>query len=173
MRFLSIITALALVSALLPGCNTSGCLDNQSSLPLAGFYAGSTGAEISLDSVDIGGVGAVNDSLLVTAGQSVSSVYLPFRSQCDYTAFFFHYAYPGLGLDTTAMNDTIGFSYTAEPYFASEECGAMYRYTVRHLDYTTHLIDSVVIVDSLITNTDVERIRIYFRVAEESQTDEL
>lgn len=164
MRFLAVITVITLLSAALGGCNTSGCLDNQNSLPLAGFYASETGSPVSLDSLDIGGVGAVADSLLVKAGQSVSSVYLPLRSQKDFTEFFIHYAYPEQGLDDETLNDTIGFTYTSQPYFASEECGAMYRYKVSRLDYTTHLIDSVILVDSLITNVDTERLRIYFKV---------
>lgn len=165
MRFLQVITVMTLVAAGVAGCNTSGCLDNQNSLPLAGFYASETGAAVSLDSLDIGGVDAVDDSLLVKAGRVASSVYLPLRSQKSFTEFFIHYAYPELGLDDPALNDTIGFTYTSEPYFASEECGAMYRYKVNRLDHTTHLIDSVVLVDSLITNVDTERLRIYFKVA--------
>lgn len=165
MRFLPVIAVTALLAVAVAGCNTSGCLDNQNSLPLAGFYDSATGADISLDSLDIGGVGAVNDSLLLEAGQAASSVYLPLRSQKDFTAFFIHYAYSAQGLDDPALNDTIGFTYESEPYFASEECGAMYRYKVSRLDYTTHLIDSVVLVDSLITNFDTERLRIYFKIA--------
>lgn len=165
MRFLPVITVMTLLTTAFAGCNTSGCLDNQNSLPLAGFYASETGAPVSLDSLDIGGVGAVDDSLLLKAGRAASSVYLPLRSQKDFTEFFVHYAYPEQGLDDQALNDTIGFTYASEPYFASEECGAMYRYKVSRLDYTTHLIDSVVLVDSLITNVDTERLRIYFKVA--------
>lgn len=166
MRFVAIISVTALLTVALAGCNTSGCLDNQNSLPLAGFYASESGEPIALDSLDIGGVGAVDDSLLVKAGQTVSSVYLPLRSQKEFTEFFIHYAYPALGLDDPELNDTIGFTYTSEPYFASEECGAMYRYKVTRLDHTFHLIDSVVLADSLITNVDLERLRIYFKVTE-------
>ena len=57
------------------------------------------------------------------------------------------------------------FDYSASPYFASEECGALYYYHIRRLKHTTHLIDSIVITDSLITNADLERIRIYFRTS--------
>lgn len=42
----------------------------------------------------------------------------------------------------------------------------MYRYSIEKLNYTTHLIDSVGLVDSLITNADIETIRIYFRTEE-------
>lgn len=62
-----------------------------------------------------------------------------------------------------AFNDTVTFDYTSHPYFASQECGAMYIYKIKRVEYTRHLIDSVVVVDSTITNTDIERLRFYFR----------
>ena len=45
------------------GCNTESCTENQSSIPLAGFY-GSDGTKVSVDSLCIRGVGAPSDSAL-------------------------------------------------------------------------------------------------------------
>lgn len=149
------------------GCNTSGCTDNQSSLPLAGFYSSTTKQAITLRTVEIGGVGAPGDSLLYTSGTELSQVYLPFRSQFDNTSYCIHYTQEGL--EDPALNDTISFAYTSQPYFASEECGAMLRYDITGLSYTNHLIDSVVVTDPVITNTDTERIRIYFRTSSAEQ----
>lgn len=42
----------------------------------------------------------------------------------------------------------------------------MYYYQVNHVSTTTHLIDSVVVADSLITNVEATRIYIYFKTAE-------
>ncbi len=151
----------------LNSCNTSGCTDNQSSLPLAGFYSSQTKSAISLQDLDISGVGAPGDSLLYTSGTSLSQAYLPFRSTATSTAYCFHYTQEGL--DDTAYNDTISFSYTSEPYFASEECGAMLRYKITKMSHTDHLIDSVVITDSLVTNSDIERLQIYFRTSSTEQ----
>ncbi len=171
------LTALAAVGALwlasvLPACNNQGCADNHNALPLMGFYALAADDEgkvaeqaIALDSVAIGGVGAPDDSLLVPVGQSVGSLYLPFRYNTRQTAFFFRYGYKAQGLDKPVFNDTLAFTYDAEPYFASEECGAMYRYRLRDVAYTRHLIDSVAVTDSMITNVERERIKVYFRVA--------
>ena len=39
----------------------------------------------------------------------------------------------------------------------------MFIYRIKRCSTTTHLIDSVVVADSLITNVDIVRIRIYFR----------
>ena len=149
------------------GCNTSGCTDNRSSLLLAGFYSSSTLKIIAIDSLEMGGVGAPGDSLLIDLDSRPNEVYMPLRSQYTTTSFFFHYA--SVALRDPANNDTITLDYTSEPYFASEECGAMYRYHVKRLEYTRHLIDSIAMPDSLIDNANVQRMKILFRTAEPSQ----
>lgn len=151
------------VSTLLGACNTSGCTDNQNSLPLAGFYSYRTLGAITVDSLDIGGIGAPGDSLLYQAGTPLTEAYLPFRSRETETAFFIEYRQSAL----RGLRDTISFTYTSEPYFAGEECGAMLRYRIWRMTYTKNLIDSVGIVDSLITNLPVQQIHIYFPTAEE------
>lgn len=137
-----------------------------------GFYDYATGNSMSLDSLDLHGVGAPGDSLLVHAGERTSQVYLPFRSDSNMSAFCLHYAYPQQGLDLPELNDTITFIYDAEPFFASSECGAMYSYHIRSCSFTHHLIDNVIIADSLITNIERERIMVYFRTATPEEGDE-
>lgn len=80
-----------------------------------------------------------------------------------------HYIQPDL--DNPAFNDTVSFEYTSQPFFASQECGAMYIYKIKRVEHTTHLLDSVVVVDSTITNTDIERLRFYFRTAESDENN--
>lgn len=147
-------------------CNTDGCLDNQSSLPKAGLFSSATGNAITLSNIEISGVGAPGDSVLVAPGTAVSEVYLPMRSTKQSTAWRFRYDQEGLeGLD-----DIVTFDYESQPFFASEECGAMYNYRITRCTTTYNLIDSVVVADSLITNTDRLRIKIYFRTAQSSET---
>lgn len=153
--------SLAIAICIVAGCNTSGCIENQNSVPLAGFYSSGTGKEIGLTGVEVGGVDAPNDSLLHNGVGGISEVYLPLRSTRNNTAFYFHYNQEGI--DSTIYNDTIRLEYTSKPMFVSEECGAMYYYHITKLTHTSHLIDSVVLTDSLITNIDVRRINIYFR----------
>ena len=153
------LTASALSS--LTGCNTSGCTDLQSSIPLAGLYSSASQQPITVSTLEIYGVDAPNDSILYDGGTALREVYLPLRSDFTTTAFCFHYTQEGL--DDEALNDTITFHYTSEPYFASEECGAMYRYTITRLADTRNLVHSVAVTDSLVANTDFERLKIYFR----------
>lgn len=158
-RYISV--AVAGILCVLPGCNTTGCTDNRSALPLAGFYSAETHTQISPGMLDVHGVGAPGDSMLLTSGTQASQIYLPMHSSANEVEWCFHYTQTGI--DSPRYNDTITFGYTSEPYFASEECGAMYCYTITSCRYTTHLVDSVAVIDSLITNTERERIKIYFR----------
>lgn len=153
--------AAVLLAAGLGGCNSSGCTENRNALPLAEFYNSATGRAIGLDSLQISGVDAPGDSVLSAPGPSITQVYLPMRPTETQTVWCI--AYKWRELDYPELNDTITFDYQTEPYFASEECGATYRYRITEMAYTEHLIDSVVIVDPLITNIDKAYFRIYFR----------
>lgn len=129
-----------------------------------------TGQAIIPDSIEVGGVGAPSDTLLLGANGRSSQLYLPFRSTRPSTSFYIRYRQKAL--DYPELTDTLTFDYDAIPYFASEDCGAMYHYRVTAYTYTRHLIDSVGMTDSLITNLDRETIRIFFRTAETENTDD-
>lgn len=144
-------------------CNTSGCLDNRSSLPLAEFRSSTTGDAISVDSLEVVGVDAPDGDVLSEATPAKSQLYLPMRSTKNSTAWRFIYRQKALA--EAGVEDEIAFDYESIPYFASEECGATYRYRVTQVRHTTNVIDSVVMADSLITNVDRVNILIYFRTA--------
>lgn len=162
LRLLFPLLCLLLLAA---GCNSVGCTDNQNSIPLAGFYSMSTGQSIRPDSIAIHGVGAPGDSLLLNPTSPSAQVYLPLRSTRTETSFCIRYCQRAL--DFVELNDTITFAYTSIPFFASEECGAMYHYRITRLTHTSHLIDSVGLSDSLVTNVERETVQIYFRTSEE------
>ncbi|MDE6300368.1 MAG: hypothetical protein K2M19_01450 [Muribaculaceae bacterium] len=150
------------------GCSSSGCLDNGSSIPLAGFYSSATLQSIRLDSLEISGVGAPNDSVLMYPGAN-SQVYLPMNPDAESVTWLITYRYKAL--EAFGVTDMITLRYRALPYFASEACGAMYAYRVTGVEYSGNLIDSVALVDSLITNTDIERIKIFFRTEDAGEGD--
>lgn len=167
-KFLSIIPALLLAAAV-TGCNSSGCTDNGSAIPLAGFYSSATAEAVSLDSLAIFGLGAPLDSALARPGAAISQIYLPMRPGAEATVWKIEYK--NKDLDFPENYDTLRLYYRSIPYFASEECGAMYCYRLRALTHTTHLIDSVAVTDSLFTNADRETIHIYFRTAGEGDAE--
>jgi hypothetical protein len=164
---------LGTVAALLgvTGCSSSSCTDNQNSLPLAGFYVMDVAtdgtiapAAVSISGISINGIDAPNDSLLYGESDSESQVYLPFRFDRNSTAYRF-YVYD------SDVADTITFHYDTYPFFASEECGAMYRYQITAVEHTSAFIDSVAVTDSLITNVDLERIQIFIKHNEDNDSD--
>lgn len=158
----------ALTAATLPSCNTTGCTDNQNSLPLAGIYSYTTGNAISISGIAIGGSGAPNDSLLAAPGSTVSQVYLPFRATEPFTTFYITYHQDGL----EGQQDQVTFYYDSHPWFASEECGAMYHYRITRVAHTYVLLDSVGVSDSLITNIERETLQLFFRTASQSAPGE-
>lgn len=169
-RLIYSLIAAATVAALLQGCNTSGCTDNQSSIPLAGFYSATDGAAVTLDSLAIYGIGAPGDSLLLAPTEAAHLVYLPLRVDQADTRYVFRY-HLGEASDP-ALNDTLTFVYTSAPYFVSEECGASYRFQIQAFEYTRHLIDSISLLDTEVTNIDRERLKIYFHVSDDEPAEE-
>lgn len=161
------ISTLIAATSVITGCNTSGCLENRSAIPLAEFYSSATKEIAAFDSIEIRGIGAPADSILSPAGSAISQLYLPMRSAKEQIEWCF--AYRWKALDYPELYDTIKIEYTSSPYFASEECGVIYRYHVNRLKTTYHLIDSVTIADSLITNVDKVYFKIYFRTSDEDQ----
>lgn len=161
--------AAAFVAISMASCNTNGCLENRNSVPLAGFYDKATQEKVALDSVEVRGVGMPDDDPLSAAGNRISSIYLPMRAAENSTSWVFSYKWKDL--DFAALNDTIAFEYDSTPYFASSDCGVIYKYKITRMACTSHLIDSVALVDSLITNVDIEQIKIYFRSNEQEEPE--
>ena len=166
--FIVIAVLLTMVAAsVIQSCNNAGCTENRHAVPLAAFFNPLTDDAISLDSLSVSGVDQPGDSVLSPAGTPVSQVYLPMRPTHSSVAWCF--AYKWKRLDYPELNDTITFDYTSMPFFASEACGAYYKYHITHMDYTGHLIERVEIVDSLVTNVDKVYVNIYFRVESSDQ----
>lgn len=154
-----IAATLATATTVLCACSSDGCSENQTCVPRAGFYSYNDGKQIVVDSIEVGGVGAPNDSLLIK-GSSRQTI-LPLRANIPSTSFFFRYTQKSLA--DYAITDTLTIDYSTIPYFASEDCGAMFRYSISRISHTHNLIDSVALLDSTVTNLDLELIRIYFR----------
>lgn len=160
---ISAIAAVWLLTA--AGCNSTGCTDNRSSIPLAGFYSAESGQAVSLDALEITGVGAPADAApLLAAGTAASEVYLPLRPSQDQTTFEIRYTFAELA--DADVRDYITIHYESHPYFASEDCGAMYRYLVTSIVHTSEVLEAVEVIpdDKVITNAPVQNMRLFFRV---------
>ena len=154
----------ALTLAFLPlfsSCNTGGCVDMRSSTPRADFYSASTRTKITVDSLQITGIGARGDSVLYADNQRLTQVYLPMPPEVDQVSW--RIAYMQSELAQVGIADTLSYSFERYPWFAGEDCGAMFRYRITEMHYTTNIIDSVALVDSLVVNVDTPVFNIYFR----------
>lgn len=185
---------------LMSGCAGTDCLENRSSLPLAGFYGvapgeapGAEARSVSVSQLTVYGIGAPGDSLLYESA-TLSEAWLPFRLDSDNTSYVFRYmAYAPSDDDTTAPGendaeapgeavsplpvelipaDTVTFRYVRRPWFADVACGAMYNFEVTGIEHTGFAIDSVVCPKGVITNLPEENLRIYFRMEQEDPDDE-
>lgn len=155
-----------ILSAPLGGCSSSECYENHSALPLANFYSSASLKQVSLQSVEIYGIGAPNDSILYTT-QTLSEAYLPFRIWDESTSYVIRYV--GAIPDSIAQarpdlvpKDTITFHYKPREWFVSPSCGAMYFFDMEGVDHSDILIDSISTTE-VITNENIANIKIFFK----------
>lgn len=153
-----------IAAAVAPSCNSDGCTEMRSALPIVELHSSATGDVVTLDSLDIHGIGIVGDSLLVHSGTAISQTYLPMRAAESIVKWCIAYRYAGL--DDPRLNDTLTLTYTSEPWLADDDCGAMFRYKITGATTTTHLIDSVSIIRPQVTNLEEVNLNIYFRISE-------
>ena len=156
-----LVWTLAAAALALAGCSTGACNDNQQALPLAGFYSSSTDESVNVSGLQVQGEN--NDSLLLQSATTTSSVYLPFKPDADVTAFVFT-----MGQE----EEIVTFHYSRRPKFVSAECGVSYVFTIKEVTHTGTLIDSVAVTDSIVTNEELERIKIYFTPTETDDEEE-
>ncbi len=148
--------------SLLVSCSVGECLDNTSSIPLAGLYSDSTETSVTVDSISVYGIGAPGDSIMLNNASGIYEVYLPLRlDNGGVTQYVFHYNQSAVS--DNRYNDTLTLKYKELPYFESYECGAMYYFQIEEFGYTQNIFDSVAVTDSLITNVNTESIKIFLK----------
>lgn len=159
---------IGIVVGITTACTNTECYDNKNSLPLAGFYSSEKiPASIALDSITILGVGVPGDSILQDSVRGLSQVYLPFRIDQNSTTYEIQYlaGVPGI----FHLKDYITFNYEIKPMFVSTACGAVYYYEITSIEHTDVFIDSVTCPSGVITNANMENLKIYFRVDAEEE----
>lgn len=153
-------TALSLVALCLAtmACSDDSCADNSSSLPLATFYVGD--AQQTITGLTVMGIGVPGDSLLAES-KSLKEIYLPLQVTTGSTSFALSRV---VKVDTVAIEyrDTLTLNYEATEYFHSIECGTMFNFDISGVRHTRHAIDSVVLINNLVTNTRTPSLRIHF-----------
>lgn len=145
-------------------------MQNKNALPLAGFYnTFAPSVSVAIDSMQVYGLGAPNDSVLSPGTSPVTRLYLPFRIDRDTTSYVFRYLHKELAAHD--IRDTVTFVYERDPRFVSSACGVSYVFRIGKITHSSFLIDSVTCPSGEISNIDTENLRIYFRVQEESEAN--
>jgi hypothetical protein len=118
-------------------------------LLLATFYRSSTNLAVS---PEITAQGFGRDSFLVYR-QTGSSMLFPltFKDTTQYV----------LSMDTISKPDSITFIHQSTKKYASVETGFYYEYKLLSVNFTHHRIDSLKIIDSLVTTKWHENIKLY------------
>lgn len=159
-------TCLALAAAVLlilvPSCSDDTCYDNRSALPLAQFHRKGSSTAVQLSGVSVGGIGVKGDSLLVdSATVSEFNLPLPHRQQSCRFKVTFTLTDADNNDAVIHLSDTLTVAYSARPYFASRECGAMYYFDIESLTSTYHVLDSVAIASATVTNVSHVNFRLF------------
>ncbi|MBO7418233.1 MAG: calcium-binding protein P [Bacteroidaceae bacterium] len=116
----------------------------------------------SLDSLTVYAFGT--DSIIINNDLDVSSLRLPLRTNVEETTLVFSYTFhEGDTLPQHNDKDTLVFRHHNTPYFLTLDCNFVVKQEVTDLRYTTHVLDSIVIVNPTATlNDDKENIKIYY-----------
>ena len=104
------------------------------------------------------GIGVPGDSLLAD-GLGLDECYLPLRAGTTTTSYAL---WRPRANGSAVVRDTVTFTYEPVAFFHSIECGAMYNFDIQDINYTTHGIDSVVLLTPLVTNSRTPALRIHF-----------
>lgn len=103
------------------------------------------------------------DSIIDNDDTNVSSLSLPLRTNVEETTLVFSYVLRSE--DTSPQNydkDTIVFRHENTPYFLTLDCNFVVKQRLTDLQYTTHVLDSIVIVNPTASNDGTENIKIYY-----------
>jgi hypothetical protein len=65
-------------------------------------------------------------------------------------------------MDNGLPNDTITVGYTTSTVVLSPDCGSIFNHNLTRVRTSTHVLDSIQIVDPFVRNSIVENVRIFF-----------
>ena len=150
-----------LVSCLLiQSCGESDCSLSTTSYARFDFLDGKTQKSVTLtNGAMITGIITIDDTLNVDTvfnrAESYMSVPLSYTNQ---TMYVMHYS--------ETLRDTIRLNHKNIPFVSDIECGSMMFYQVEEFTYTTHVLDSVTLVNPEINNEEKKNFNIYYRISD-------
>ena len=138
------------------GCQNEVVCEDVTAVNLrAGFYRVSDAGQesaVAADSITIYGMGKP-EARIYNNQKNVARIELPLNPAYDTTAFVM--IFPG------GVTDTLTTSYDRQVILMSVECGFTMFYDIQQITSSVLFIDSCVVVNSLVSNTRDEHIKIY------------
>lgn len=145
---------------LIQSCGESDCSLSTISYARFDFLDSKTNKSVALtNGAMISGIATINNSTVVDTifnrAESYMTVPLSYTNQ---TIYVMHYS--------ETLRDTIWLTHKNIPFVGDIECGSMIFYEVEGLNYTTHVLDSVTLVNPDINNEEKKNFNIYYRTAD-------
>lgn len=97
------------------------------------------------------------DSVLLNRRYNFSGFSLPLRYTEEETVFVLT-AVDSIGI----WRDTLRISHTNKPYFSSLDCGREMFHTIQSISYTSHLLDSIVLINPDVDTYEKENFQIFY-----------
>lgn len=150
MRILGLISLAALSLTIFTSCVGDTCIEETEAFMFTTFYEGSTAK--APKKLSLSGIGVTAEPLYdkETSVKSAKIPLNPSTNSCSYTMII---------NDST---ETITINYNPELEIISQACGYSYFFDIQSVSSTNSIIDSIIVQNNKVTNTNAENIRIYY-----------
>ncbi len=153
-NILKFVGIILFATAMVSSCQTNNQCDTATeSLVKINFYTiDSIEQAVFVSPISVYGVGR-SDSLLYE-NDSISSVSIPLSPNAETIGFVF---------DIGTYSDEILFEYKTSTYLESMDCGFIANYEINSVTYSTNIIDTIIILNNMVTIDNEEHIKLYFK----------
>ena len=143
--------ALLFAAILNLSCSRGSCDQDTEVLLNAGFYSAESLENISVDSLEVFGIGIPDSSLYSMV--TLKNILLPLNPSTNDCSFV---------VINGGRADTIDITYSRNLVFLSRECGYTYHFEINEVFFTRNDISNIIITNKSVIPGDEENIQIYF-----------
>lgn len=148
-KFIYVIVAITMV--LIPACSSESCDEPYDALVNISLRSDAAPEIGRIDSITVYGTGMEESVLYDTL--SLSLLELPLFPGAESLSYIIRHG---------SLTDTVTIEYTSEMQFISKACGYSFFYTIRGVNYTTHSINRILIINDYITPGYEENLRAFY-----------
>lgn len=148
---------LPLLFLLLTSCEEENGSSNVRSLVRFNFISSTIKEQVSLfDSLTV--TAEETQDTLIYKASSINHISLPLPYEEQQVTYMLSYS--------AQVRDTVWLTYTNAAHFISMQQGISMYYTIKTVEHTKHLIDSIVTQNPVINETEKENFQMYFTTTE-------